>query len=104
MLLGCFWICGRLDQSVNKFALEAVLHSFGTSEFGIVISYFLSDSERGKETENRRYFLREQLSWWSQGISSENLAVQTLGWMNIFCHLSLLNKYGELYWETAKAG
>lgn len=62
MLLGCFWICGCLDQIVNKFALEAVLHSFGTSEFGIVIRYFLSDSERGQETDNRREYLREQLS------------------------------------------
>lgn len=57
MLLGCFWVCGCLDPVVNKFALAAVLHSFGTSEFEIVIRYFLSDSERGKETENRRELL-----------------------------------------------
>lgn len=62
MLLGCFWICGCLDQIVKKFALEAVLHSFENSEFGIVIRYFLSDSERGRKLKTEGYFWREQLS------------------------------------------
>lgn len=44
MLLGCFWVfCVCLDLILNKFTLYAVLHSFGTSEFGIVVRYFLSD-------------------------------------------------------------
>lgn len=57
MLLVCFWICGCLTWVLNKFALEAVLLSCGNSEFGMIIRSFLSDSESGKETENRRLLL-----------------------------------------------
>lgn len=57
ILLGCFWICGFLTWFLNEFASEALLSSCGISEFAIIIGSFLSDSEREKETENRRVLL-----------------------------------------------
>lgn len=62
MLLWYFWICGYLARILNKFALEAVLHSFGTSEFGILLDISCLTLKEGRKLKTEGYFLREQLS------------------------------------------
>lgn len=90
-IVSMFCICGCSTQILNKFASEAVLpSSIGNSEIGMITGSFLSDSERGKETENRSILL-------------EGTAVLVVPWGFLLIHGCLNSEMDERFLSSEPA-